>query len=269
MSIWRRLTAFTNPHYERLIRPYAGRELEDELRYPFLVGVGVGVVANCCMVQAIESGVYGESLYFTCGTGLALLLPVFLAMYTAWLTGQDCSRPDYEIMSLTALGDAQIVWGYLRAAYYRVKILVGFQAGFLLLFLATVVFFLITTALFYEFPNQPSPDEARYIRNLLLTSFALSIGLIGLSWTGSLLGIALALGLRQPTNALFTSGSIMVLIMGIWVVGMDHSLQPYRGSTSRPDLDLLVMVVMLAPYGLLALSRAVAYRFARQPLNLQ
>ncbi len=262
MWIWQRNK---NPHYRRLMRDVQ-RKPRDEVELSVLVGVLLGNAANCCVVQGIGSGFYSDELYFYCSGGIVMLVPIFIAVYAAWFTASDTSLPEFDLLRLTNLSGKQITWGYLRALAVRFRFVLGFQLGFLIFFIAATGFFLLTTALFYEFPYQQEPPRADYTQAFMLTVLTIAIGFVGIYWLTSVTGILVAIITRRLMNAVFITTGLSALIMIVWGFSIDYFLQPfYKPSVSATFLPFSILLA-LVPFIAIWISLRFAYQFSKNPV---
>lgn len=260
MWIWQRNN---NPHYRRLIRPVL-RKSRDELEPTMLVGLVVGLAANCCVVQGIGSGFYSEELYFYCSTGIVMLMPIFIAIYAAWFTASDASMPEFELLILTSLSGKQITWGYIHALAMRFRAILGFQFGFLLFFIGSTGLFLLTTALFYEFPYQQEPPHSDYIEAFLLTGLAITIGFVGIYWLTGVMGIMVALAIRRLMDSVLITTGLVITIMLVWGVAVNQFLEPFYFSSSSAMFVPTSVLLAIIPFAALWISLRLAYQFSKK-----
>jgi hypothetical protein len=258
MWIWQRNN---NPHYQRLIRSIQ-RKPRGELEPTMLVGLLVGIAANCCVVQGIGSGFYSEELYFYCSSGIVMLMPIFIAIYAAWFTASDTSKPEYELLTLTSLSGKQITWGYINALALRFRVILGFQFGFLLFFIGATTFFILTTALFYEFPYQQEPPRSDYTEAFLLTGLFITIGFIGIYWLTTVTGILVAAATRRLTESVFIATVLAGFILMGWGLAVNRFLEPFYASS--PSTRFLPASILLAviPFTAFWITLRFTYRFS-------
>ena len=254
-----------NPHYQRLMRDVK-RKPRDEVELSVLVGVLLGNTANCCVVQGIGSGFYSDELYFYCSGAIVMLVPIFIAIYAAWFTASDTSLPDFDLIRLTNLSGKQITWGYLHALAVRFRFILGFQLGFLIFFLGATAFFLLTTALFYEFPYQQEPPRSDYTQAFMLTVLTIAIGFVDVYWLTSITGILLGIITRHLMNAVFITTGLSALVMITWSLSIDYFLQPfYKPSVSTRFLPSSLLLAIV-PFTAIVILLRFAYQFSKHPV---
>lgn len=213
MWIWQRNK---NPHYHRLVHPWHKPTAGDPVDLDARFGLLAGIAFNCCIIQGISSGFYSIDLYFRCAGFLLGLIPIASSIYAAWFTARDTAKPLFELITLTTLHDRQIVWGYIHALINRFRVVLGFQFGILITFAIATIFFILTTSLFYEFPDQQEVEQAQFTLRFLLIGMLLSSGYILIYWLVNLMGILNGLWWRQAERVLIPTFSVSILLIGLW-----------------------------------------------------
>jgi hypothetical protein len=251
------------------MRPLRKQVVGDQLQPTFGVGLLVGLATNCCAVQGVASGFYTTDNYFICSGVFVFLMPLILGLYMTWFIIKDTTHINFELILLSGLSEQKIVWGYLRAALIRFQVAVGFKLGFLLFFLLTISFLLLTTVLYDKFPAQQSPHWTELTAQLMMTGAGLGSGTLGIFGMAILNGMIAALAFRRLDKALGLSSLANFLITGAWSGLVLYYLRPVYLIAEVPHFQPSLLAVIFLLYGFFWLQLKLAYHLVRHPLVLE
>ena len=263
MSTWQ---LPNNPHFERLVRllqPAVGEQTQPYLAF----GLVIGVMSNCCAIQLIATSLYTRTGYYALSAVGLFIIPLITAFFMTWITAQDCTTRDYENMILTALPNRHIVWGYIRVTWIRLRMVLGLQFGFGLIFMVALHYFTISNAMFYTFPYpRNSPTAPNFSENFMATMSLFLMGYIGLCLATNTAGVWLALLIRRLTTTLILATILNSLSLALWFTLVQNELNVFMNLPEEAYISTTIVVLGVLPLVLWLGILQLAYSAARRPL---
>jgi hypothetical protein len=161
--------------------------------------LGLGVVSLALSTWTVLQAVPSFSLMaaiFIPGMAVTWLAPLVIAAAAAYRTARHTHHEEYQLMRLTDLSEAEIVWGYVLVAAHRVRVLLALVVG---LMPALVVIWLValgslTTLGLGPGASSTEVSSAPTQREVIAMGLKITATVIAM-WGGNLLGAGLGVGL--------------------------------------------------------------------------
>lgn len=236
----------TNPHITRLQRQPGILNHHTTLLPCGIVLLIYTLISLCCMLLSTTFSILILIQTLPLLIVLILVLPIFLSAITNSLVNHDMASPDFELVLLTPLTDAQLIWSYFYIIVWRSRTFLAV--------LAFLLFLSLIPAVFYFAGDGKLP--VRYLIMLL----TLTIHSFGVQFFVIALTIMVSVWMRDwiGLRVLMPAMAFIVMAAGLLaILFLINDLSPVGFAA------IAGLVLMVLPYGL----TWVALRFAAQWLR--
>lgn len=254
-----------NPVYDRLVRNAKSPSLRLVLWLAFGLGLIVLAVSGWDVIYTPRDGSFLLWPLGLAGWAVALITPGIAGAIAVLLPARDQATEEYQLLRLTALSEKTIVWGYLLASLYKVRMLLGLVVALapaaVLWPAGSINTYVILSDPILRVRSDPIGTSMLFL--------AIMFGLWVMNLLATAHGTAVGLRARNATLAAALVGFEMVVAPGIVLAAVLTLLGPSIGS-QIPDMlrraaavsaGVCVLVPCLVTVGVIAMAQ----RSVREP----